>query len=82
MIESRLISKKQDIEAELKRGVRDPRRKQYLIARLLQIENDIRCMGFSPEEIEKNEFTYAPDETVVSKQYYVPLPSWIASDKK
>jgi hypothetical protein len=55
---------------------------QYLIARLLQIENDIRAMGYSPEEVEKNEFTYAPDKTVVSKQYYVPLPSWIANDKK
>jgi hypothetical protein len=54
---------------------------QYL-TRLLQIENDIRAMGYSPEEVEKNEFTYAPDKTVVSKQYYVPLPSWIANDKK
>ena len=39
-------------------------------------------MGYSPEEVEKNEFTYAPDKTVVSEQYYVPLPSWIANDKK
>jgi hypothetical protein len=54
---------------------------QYL-TRLLQIENDIRAMGYSPEEVEKNEFTYAPDKTVVSKQYYVPLLSWIANDKK
>ena len=82
MIESRLVTKKADIERELRRGVRDPRRKQYLIAQLLQIENDIRAMGFSREEVERNEFTYAPDKTVASKQYYVPLPSWIANDKK
>ena len=81
-MQSRLISKKQDIEAELKCGVRDPARKQYLTARLVQIENDIRCMVFSPEEVEKNEFTYASDKTLVGKQYYVPLPSWIANDKK
>jgi hypothetical protein len=81
-MQSRLISKKQDIEAELKRGVRDPRRKQYLTARLLQIDRDISSMGFSPEEVKKNEFTYVPNKTLISKQYYVPLPSWIANDKK
>jgi hypothetical protein len=57
---SRLISKKQDIEAELKRGVRDPRRKQYLIARLLQIDRDISSMGFSPEEVRRMNLPMSP----------------------
>ena len=51
-MQSRLVLKKQQIEMELKRGVRDQRRKQYLTARLLQIENDIRCLGFSADDIE------------------------------
>lgn len=76
-MQSHLISKKQEIEAELKREVRDPRRKQYLIARLLQIDRDISSMGFSPEEVEKNDFAYDDKKvTVGSKQYFVPPPSW------
>jgi len=74
-MESRLVSKKREIERELRLGGRDSRPKQYLISRRLQIENDIRAMGFSLEEVERNEFTYAADKTVVSKQYYVPPPS-------
>jgi hypothetical protein len=74
---SRLISKKQDIEAELKRGVRDPRRKQYLTARLLQIDRDISSMGFSPEEVEKNDFVYDDKKVAAgTKQYFVPPPTW------
>jgi hypothetical protein len=76
-MQSRLILKKQDIEWELKRGVRDPRRKQYLRARLLQIDRDIASMGFSPEEVEKNDFAYDDRKvTVGNKQYFVPPPSW------
>jgi hypothetical protein len=50
-MQSRLVTRKNEIERELRRGVRDPQRRQYLIARLLQIENDIRAIGFS--ELEK-----------------------------
>jgi hypothetical protein len=81
-MQSRLISKKQDIEAELKRGGRDPARKQYLIARLLQIDRDISSMGFSSEEVKKNDFAYDDKRvTVGNKQYFVPPPSWF-NDKK
>jgi hypothetical protein len=55
-MQSRLVTRKNELERELRRGVRDPARKRYLTARLVQIENDIRSMGFSDEEIEKNEF--------------------------
>jgi hypothetical protein len=76
-MQSRLISKKQEIEAELKRGIRDPRRKQHLTARLVQIDRDISSMGFSPEEVKKNDFAYDDKKvTVGNKQYFVPPPSW------
>jgi hypothetical protein len=82
-MQSRLVLKKQQIEMELKRGVRDQRRKQYLTARLLQIENDIRRLGFSADDIESNDFAYSADEKKLSKAYYVPLASWTSStDKK
>jgi hypothetical protein len=77
-MQSRLICKKQEIENELKRGVRDPGRKQYLIARLLQIENGIRAMGFTEAEIARNDFSDG-GKTVESKQYLVPPPSWITN---
>jgi hypothetical protein len=35
-MESRLVSSKNKIEQELRRNVRDPARKRYLIVRLLQ----------------------------------------------
>jgi hypothetical protein len=72
-MQSALISKKQEIERELKLGVRDPARKRYLTARLLQIENDIRSMGFSENEIGSNEIAYGGVPGSVSRQYYVPL---------
>lgn len=56
MIESKLVHRKNEIEVELKRGVRDPRRKKYLLNNLLLIERDIGLMGFSEEDIEKNDF--------------------------
>jgi hypothetical protein len=52
-------------------------------ARLLQIENDIRRLGFSADDIESNDFAYSADEKKLSKAYYVPLASWTSStDKK
>lgn len=80
-MQSRLILQKQQIERELRRGVRDPRRKQYLIARLLQIENDIRCMGFSEEEIEKNDFAGSGKTVSIGQQYLVPLAGWATDEK-
>jgi hypothetical protein len=57
MIASRFITNKQEIEHELKIGVwRDPKRMQYLLAKLQQIERDISSMGFSKEEAEKKRF--------------------------
>lgn len=56
MIESRLITRKNQIETELKRGVRDPKRKQYLLENLLLLERDIGIIGFDQEEIKKNNF--------------------------
>ena len=84
MIESRLVTRKNQIEMELRRGVRDPRRKQYLTARLLQIENNCRCMGYSEAEIRNNDVNTGHDntKTVESNQILVPLASWVAEPKQ
>lgn len=79
-MQSRLISKKREIEQSLRRGVQDPRRKQYLTARLLQIENDIRAMGFSEEEIAKNDFADG-GKTISGRQFLVAPPSWTTEKK-
>ena len=79
-MQSRLVTRKNELERELRRGVRDPARKRYLTARLVQIENDIRSMGFSDEEIEKNEFADG-GKTISGRQFLVPLPEW-TTDKK
>ncbi len=79
MIESKLISAKRAIEAELKRYPRDPKRKQFLLARLLLIEKDIRAMGFTSQDLERNEFAGAGTNnirTVESTQYLVGVPEW------
>jgi hypothetical protein len=83
MVQSRLVSAKQDIERELKRGVKDPRRKAYLTARLLQLERDIGVLGFSEDEIKRNNFVGAGGantKQVGSDTYYVPLPTWNSSN--
>ena len=77
-MESCLIRKRNDIEFELRRGVRDPRRKKYLLARLLQLENDCGKMGFTPEEIKTGELSYNQN-AVESKS---PLPEWAVSNSK
>jgi hypothetical protein len=81
-LESRLINKKLDLERQLKLGIRDPKKKQYALSRLLQLESEIRCcMGFSEADVKKNDFQYHDGGKIVeSKSHYVPLPSWVASD--
>jgi hypothetical protein len=82
-MESRLVNRKNEIERELRLGVRDPRRKRYLLARLLQLERDISSMGFSESDIDKNDSAYFSDKKEIgNKQFYVPLPMWTATDNK
>ena len=69
----------------LKLGVRDPRRKRYLTARLLQLDNEIRnVMGFTEGEVKANDVAGPANiKQVESKAYNVPLPEWhAAADKK
>ena len=61
---SRLVSKKREIERELRLGVRHPARKRYLIARLIQIENDIGSLGLTPDEVETNNIQRAQTPAV------------------
>jgi hypothetical protein len=77
-VQSALVTKRNEIERELRLGVRDPRRKQYLVARLLQLDRDIAAMGYSQEEIERNDVKTGDDnkKTDGTKQYFVPPPSW------
>ena len=75
MIQSRLVTRKTEIEHELRlmnygAGRLDPRRKQYLVASPLQIERDITAMGFSEEEVKKNNFAYGGDKKQVVKGVY------------
>ena len=77
MVQSRLIIAKNDIERELRRGVRNPQRKDYLTARLLQLDRDVARLGFSEDDIKRNNFGGAANtKTVGSDTYYVPPSSW------
>jgi hypothetical protein len=80
-VESKIIAKKQEIERELKtnRPI-DPRRKQYLLSRLVQLEKECVAFSFSPTEIKTNDISYGKTGEVRSQAHYVPLPSWVASD--
>jgi hypothetical protein len=85
MVQSALINKKLQLETEIKRGVRDPKRRQYLINRLLQIESILSAMGFSPEDVERNDFAFAGsgganNRGVTSDAHLVSLPSWMKED--
>jgi hypothetical protein len=88
MIQSKIIATIQSIkhELEISRHQRiDPRRKQYLTSRLLQLEKEAGAFSFSEEEMKTGEINVSSDKQVVSKTYYVPLPSWTTStdtDKK
>jgi hypothetical protein len=83
VITSSLVTRKNAIEVELRRGVSDPKRKSYLLARLQQLNRDIQSLGFSEAEIEKNDILTGNDKdvTVGNRQYLVPLPEWM-KDKK
>lgn len=63
----------------MRRGVRDPRLKEHLIGRLLQVEANIRAMGYTPEEVKTNQLSYGPPEKKVEAS--VPLPSWTTSEE-
>jgi hypothetical protein len=82
MVESRLVTSKNEIEQELGRGVRDPARRRYLTERLLQLDHEISAvMGFTSEEVQKNEFDYFSKEAKVQKQSLIMPTAWVASEK-
>jgi hypothetical protein len=85
MIESRLITKKNQIEHELKlmkfAPKQDPQRKQRLLSEANSDRaRDIVACGFSKEEIERNEFALA-GQTVKSQSYLID-PAGIESGTK
>jgi hypothetical protein len=72
MIESRLISKRDSIIAEMKQCP-NPQRKQRLLATLLGLERDIKRMGWTDEEVKQNSFEYSgSNRTIEGRQLYVP----------
>jgi hypothetical protein len=77
LMESRLVTARNEILQELQVNRRiDPRRKQYLLARLRTLERDIGAMGFSETDIEKNDISYggaANTVSVAAKQYFIPV---------
>jgi hypothetical protein len=80
-MESRIIAKRQQIESELKTNrTIDPRRKQYLISRLIQLEKECAVFSFSENELKTNDIAYGKVGEVRSQAHYVPLPSWVAAD--
>jgi hypothetical protein len=82
-MESRLVSKKREIERELRLGVRHPARKRYLIARLIQIENDIGSLGLTPDEVETNNIQAGTDtgsannKIATGKGFLIPPADWL-----
>jgi hypothetical protein len=68
----------------LKQGVRDPKRKAYLVAKLLKVESEISALGFSKEEIERNNFGYAGAETklAVGNQVLITPPQSVDALKQ
>jgi hypothetical protein len=85
MIQSAIVSKMLSIREELRLAQykpADPKRKNYLLQRLLQLENEARAMSFNEDELKSGEIAVGPGKDVVSRQYYVPLPSWVADSGK
>ncbi len=80
-MQSHLINKRNELEHELKiaeRGRIDPRRKQYILAKLAILERDIARIGWNSTDVEKNNFQ-APGNTVRTVEnttFYVPLGDW------
>jgi hypothetical protein len=77
---SRIIAKRQQIERELRQGVRDPRRKIFLIHRLIQLERECAAMSFTEAEVKTNDIGYGKTGEVRSQTNYITLPSWVAAD--
>jgi hypothetical protein len=79
-MQSSVINKIKEIEHELKvNRCIDPRRKRYLVARLLQLQNEAtNALGFTSEEMKTGEVA-GPDniKNVDSRTYYVPPPGWV-----
>jgi hypothetical protein len=82
MIESKLISKKRELEAALRRGIRDPTKRNYALQHLLKVESEIKAMSFTEDEVKTNDIAYGKTGEVRSQAHYVPLPSWTASQPK
>jgi hypothetical protein len=85
MIESKLVSARNDIIHELRLNAihRNPAHKRYLEARKAQLDRDIQALGFSETEIAKNNFDYAGEtKSTTSKSYLIPPPSWMKEDKQ
>ena len=86
-MQSKILAKIQDIKHELalsRHQKIDPKRHRYLTARLQQLENEAGAFSFNEQERESGEINIG-DKPIVSKTYYVPLPSWTIStdtDKK
>ena len=79
MITSMLVRRKNEFEEELRRGTADPKRRQYILARLRQIQNDIGALGLSETEIKTNEIQTGHDKdvTVGNRQVFIPPASWV-----
>jgi hypothetical protein len=80
MVSSALISKRRQLEAQIRR-CNDPQRKQQLLAQLLGIERDVgRLFGnYSKEELNRNDFGES-SKTIEGKQIMIPTPGmWSTS---
>jgi hypothetical protein len=79
-MESRLIARRRELELKLRQENTDPRRKRLLTQQMLALDRDIAAIGLDEVEIKHNPFNYNSNvETVESKQFYIPLPSWMTS---
>ena len=91
MIESRFVARKNELENELrllnmreKVGVKDPRKRNYLLASILQLERGIQALGLSKEEIETNNVRAGHDldkNVAVGKRHLI-APQWTGTEKK
>lgn len=73
-----MASIKHELELSRYREI-DPKRKQYLTSRLLQLEREAGALSFNEEELKTGEINIG-DKPIASKTYYVPLPSWTITD--
>jgi hypothetical protein len=81
MIESRLVSKKAELEFELKLGVRDPKRRAYLTQRLLGVERDIAALGLQEDEIRSNDVAVGHKQKQTNQNsFLVPPPDWYGTE--